>query len=124
MSTDSRTHTSLVRTLMAATFAFAIVGAPSAAYEAHAACVIPPAGDADCDGLADGDDPCPGDTLNRCNAPIATCATAPPGAQECAVGVELRLDLGATAPVVDCRGDVWSADLGGGLRGGVAGARA
>jgi len=86
---------------------------------AHSACALPPTdvSDADCDGLVDDIDPCPADTLNRCNGPIATCVSAPPGAppgsQECFAGSPLRLDLGATAPVTDCNGDAWEAESSG-----------
>ncbi|MEE8311011.1 MAG: malectin domain-containing carbohydrate-binding protein, partial [Candidatus Binatia bacterium] len=80
--------------------------------EALAACVLPPAGDADCDGLADAVDPCPDDTLNHCNGPVAICATALPGNQDCTAGAELRLDLGGAGASIDCNLASWSPDSG------------
>jgi len=114
MKTDLRdsfrlTMLALATLLLAATGSLAL-----SATAAHAACAVPPAGDADCDGLADGADPCPADTLNRCNGPVVSCGTAPPGVQECSAGTPLRIDVGASGPQTDCNGDTWEADLGAG----------
>ncbi|MEE8311309.1 MAG: kelch repeat-containing protein, partial [Candidatus Binatia bacterium] len=91
---------------------------------ASATCNLPPAGDADCDGMADGLDPCPADALNRCSGAVASCATAPPGAQDCDAGEQLRLDIGLTGPpnpptpLGACDATTWRPDFGLGSIGG------
>ena len=81
---------------------------------ANASCAFPPAGDTDCDGMADAVDPCPGDMLNRCNGPIATCESSSSGTADCAAGSDLRMDLGVFFPTTDCNGDIWNVDHGSG----------
>ena len=76
------------------------------------ACSIPPAGDADCDGIADGSDPCAAETLNRCVGAVAECRLAPPGTQDCTAGEPLRMNLGNTGDLTDCNGDIWIEDDG------------
>ena len=97
--------------LIAAFLGLALCASPG---NAAASCLFPPAGDADCDGMADAVDPCPADMLNRCNGPIATCAPVSSGAADCAAGSDLRLDLGVFFPTTDCNGDVWNVDHGSG----------
>jgi len=107
---------SLLTTFFSVLAVFVVLDVATLASTAHGGCAFPPSGvsDGDCDGLVDATDPCPTDTLNRCNGPVAACGAAPPGAQECVPGVDLRLDLGASAPQTDCNGDVWAWDVGGG----------
>lgn len=92
----------------------ASAGACLQPHPALAGCAIAPVGDVDCDGVADALDPCPTDTLNHCNGPVALCATAPAGVQDCIAGDELRLDLGAAGPTTDCNLDTWNVDSGAG----------
>ncbi len=81
------------------------------------ACAIPPAGDADCDGIADGADPCAAETLNRCVGAVAECRLGPPGVQDCIAGEALRLNVGNTGDLTDCNGDTWLEDEGPGKNG-------
>ena len=64
------------------------------------ACARPAPDDADCDGLPNHADPCPTEMLNRCVGPVAICGVGSP--QDCLVSLPLRLDLGNTAPQIDC----------------------
>ena len=90
---QSSSHKSLSLSLLAFIASLTLnLAAPAGA---QAVCGLPPAGDADCDGMVDALDPCPSDTLNRCSGgTIATCETAPPGDQDCTAGEPLRLDIG------------------------------
>ena len=82
---QSSSHKSLSLSLLAFIASLTLnLAAPAGA---QAVCGLPPAGDADCDGMVDALDPCPSDTLNRCSGgTIATCETAPPGDQDCTAG--------------------------------------
>jgi hypothetical protein len=71
------------------------------------------AGDADCDGTLDVDDPCPADPLNMCGgATMALCADATGNCG--AVGEPIMYDVGPGAPTVACDGSTWLAETGAG----------
>jgi hypothetical protein len=74
-------------------------------------CESPPAGDMDCDGLADGVDPCPDQALNMCDGlALATCSAA--GGNCGLAGDEILYDSGPTGPTLACDGGSWAAETG------------
>jgi len=107
MTIDILTRAFLVTLIAAALTAVA------PAQSAWAGCAFPPAGDADCDAIPDGSDPCLADTLNRCTGDVAICRMGPPGIQECIAGNDFRMQYGAIAQSIkDCNGDTWFKDQG------------